>query len=256
MFRVSPSPVSSPWISQIWCRPMTLRTRFMGNRSWPAATGVCVVKTHLPRTLSMCSGLIFRPPDAAELLIEQLQDQEGGVPFVHVEAVDLVVSERAQDSHAADAQHVLLAEPVALVAAIEMVAQLAVLLVIGGQVGIEEQHRHGEAGHAHDVVLPGTHLDFSLLDDHRDLRLELLQVLRNVPHVGLFDLRAGRIQFLMKISFAGQHRHGHHRHFHVGGGLNRITRQDAQSAAVRRHVGPQDRFPWRSRQSTAGKPVS
>ena len=174
-----------------------------------------------------------------ELLIEQLDDQEGGMALVHVKAVDLVVAERAQHTDAADAEHVLLAEPVPFVAAVEVVAQLPILLVVGGQVGIQEKHRHDKAGHADDIVLPRPYLDFPFLQDDRDLFIPPAQVLGDVPHVRRFDLPAGGIQLLMKIAFAGEHRHGHHRHFHIGGRLNRISGQNAKAATVRGHVGPQ-----------------
>src|SRR5439155_11983584 len=53
-----------------------------------------------------------------EPLAEPLEREEGGMALVHVED-GRVETERAQGTHAADAEHELLAEPVLAVAAVE-----------------------------------------------------------------------------------------------------------------------------------------
>jgi hypothetical protein len=54
-------------------------------------------------------------------LIGELDDQQARVTFVHVKAPDRVVAECAQHTHAANAEHDLLRQTVALVAAVKHV---------------------------------------------------------------------------------------------------------------------------------------
>ena len=214
------------------CLPMTLRTMFMGNLSWPAATGVCVVNTHLLRTASMCWGLILLPPDPAHLLVEQLENEKRRMAFVHVEAVDLLVAERAKHADAADAEHILLAEAIMLIAAVEVLAQAPILLVVARDVGIEVDHRDDAPRNPHGVISPGADLDFPFLDDDRDAGSERLEAFAHVPRLRRFDLVALGVQFLMKVSLARQQGDGDHGHLHIRGRANRIAGQDAQSSAV------------------------
>ncbi len=71
------------------------------------------------------------------LLVEEFDGQQAGVAFVHMEARQLVVSQRAQHPHTADAQDGFLAEPVPRVAPVEMIRQFPVPLRVLGQVAVQ-----------------------------------------------------------------------------------------------------------------------
>ena len=64
----------------------------------------------------------------AHQLVEERQGGQGGVAFVQVEAVDIVVAERPEHPDAAHPEDDLLTEAVAIVASVEVVGQVTVLL--------------------------------------------------------------------------------------------------------------------------------
>ena len=73
----------------------------------------------------------------ARPLIEQFGRQQAGMTFVHVEAREAVVAQRAQHPHPADAEHRLLAEAIPRVAAVKIVSQFPVPLRVLGQVTVQ-----------------------------------------------------------------------------------------------------------------------
>ena len=74
------------------------------------------------------------------LLADQLQRQEGGVAFVHVEDRRLH-AQRAQQPHAADAQQHLLHDARRAVAAIDAQGQVAEMLLVLRAVGVQQIDR-------------------------------------------------------------------------------------------------------------------
>ena len=129
----------------IWSRP---------NWSWPAGTGVWVVKTHCWRTASTSASVACAERRAGELLLEQADGEQRGVALVHV--VDLgFAAECVEQRDAAEAEHGLLAEAVVGVAAVEVVGEAAVVEVVAFDVGVEQEDGDDVAGDAHDVEAPG-----------------------------------------------------------------------------------------------------
>ena len=114
-----------------------------GNRSMPAGTGVCVVKTVPARDSSSASSK--RQP-GRQVLPDPLEAEEAGVPLVGVEHLGLRVAgdraEGAHRAHAADAEQQLLAEPVLGAAAVEPVGHLVQRGLVLLHVGVEHQQRH------------------------------------------------------------------------------------------------------------------
>ena len=92
------------------------RTSSGSNTSFPAGTGVCVVKTVDARSRSSASR--GRQPLLLDELAHALELEKGRVPLVQVED-RRIEAEPAQHAHAADAEHELLAQPVLAVAAVE-----------------------------------------------------------------------------------------------------------------------------------------
>ena len=119
--------------------PRCSSTSAAGNRSWPAATGVWVVKTVIAETSRTTS------PNGRPLVsidrADHLQGREGAVPLVEMQdrGVNL---QGVQRPHAADAQEQLLANPDPGVAAVEPRGQRSVRLGVLGDVRVEkQQHR-------------------------------------------------------------------------------------------------------------------
>ncbi len=169
------------------------------------------------------------------MLLEQLQGEQARVPFVHVEALQGVVAERSQHAHAADPEQHLLAEPIAVVAAVEMVGQRPVLGRILGKVGVEEIDGHGVPGETLDVVHPGAQLDGAPLDSHRGPHRKLLDGVVDRPHHGLLALTPLRVEALVEVALAVEQAHRDHGHAEVGRRPDGVAGQHAQATAVGRN---------------------
>ena len=126
------------------------------KRSWPAGTGVWVVKTHLlPHLLDVGFGGRAQR-SAAQLALQQRQRQQRRVALVHV--VDVyAVAERVGHAHAAHAQHDLLLQAVVGVAAVQVIGQAAIPARVAFQIGVQQIDRHHVAVAAHQVIAPTAH---------------------------------------------------------------------------------------------------
>ena len=109
----------------------------------PAGTGVWVVNTVLDRTTVSAVSKSSLLGD--HVLADALQAQEAGVALVHVEdvrgRVALDRGEGADGAHPADAGQHLLLDPVVLVAAVEPVGDVAQVVLVLRDVGVEQQQR-------------------------------------------------------------------------------------------------------------------
>ncbi len=144
----------------------------------------------------------------------------------------LRVAEGAQQTHAADAQDDFLAQAVAVVAAIQMVGEVAVGLGVFGQVGVEQEHRHAGAGDALHVEAPGAQRDVATFDAHSRALRHLAECLGRRPGLWRFALRAIGRQVLPEVALAVHERHRHHRQFGVSRRAHRVAGEHTQAAAV------------------------
>ena len=115
--------------------PRCSSIRLRSKRSWPAGTGVCVVKT-------VCCATSRRAVVEAHAVVlhpraDGFQRGERAVAFVEV--IDARRdAQRLQRPHAAHAGHQLLADARAVVAAVEPGGQLAVLGAVARHVAIQQ----------------------------------------------------------------------------------------------------------------------
>ena len=114
----------------------------------PAGTGVWVVKTVPARIASIASGNVeaVLGDDAADAL----EPEEAGMALVRVE--DLAcLADRFERAYAADAEQDLLAQPVLGVAAVQTVGDVAFIVGVVVDVGVEQverdppDHRHARS---------------------------------------------------------------------------------------------------------------
>ena len=128
-------------------RPGAVSTRLNGNASWPAGTGVWVVKTVVRRTSASASS---NDMPALDQFADPLQDDEGGVPFVQVP--DRRLRRRApQRADAADAEDDLLLHARLAIAAVEARRQLAIPRRVLLEIGVEQVQLHAAEPDAPDL---------------------------------------------------------------------------------------------------------
>jgi hypothetical protein len=71
-------------------------------------------------------------------LVQQFEREEGGVPLIHMEARNIMITQSTKHPHPPDTQYDFLAESIPAVTAIQLLRQLAVPRAVLGQIGIEE----------------------------------------------------------------------------------------------------------------------
>ena len=152
--------------------------------------------------------------------------------FVHVVAVDVVVSDAFEDAYAADAEDVFLGEAVPVVAAVECAGDVAVPFAVVGDVRVEEVDGDFVAGDAVDGVLPCLDPDGTAFDGDGDFVGEEDHEVVDAPAGGDFDLVAVAVEFLVKVSGAVQEGDGDGGDAEVRAGLEGVSGQDAQAAGV------------------------
>ncbi len=166
-------------------------------------------------------------------LVGEFHRQQAGVPFVHVKAADVLVAQRAQHAHPADAEDHLLAQSVARIAAVEVVGQSAIAVGVLLQIRVEQVDRHHMVADALDLVTPGAYPHLAFLDLHARPRREFMQAIRGRPGERLLRLRSVGGEPLAKVPSAMKEADRDHGQLQVGGGTDGVPRQHAQAAAVR-----------------------
>jgi len=177
----------------------------------------------------------FQEPAPQHLLVAEFEQQQRRMPLVHVEAPDALVAQRAQHAHAADAEDDFLAQPIAIVAAVQVVGEPPVGLGVLGEVAVEQQHRQRHAAGAAHVVAPGAQRDLATLDAHLRARRHLGEHRLRRPRLRLLGLPALGIEALAEVALAMHQRDRHHRHVAVGRRAHRVAGEHAEAAAVGRH---------------------
>jgi hypothetical protein len=180
------------------------------------------------------SGLSVRPA-----LPQQRHSEQGAVALVHVIRLDAVVAQRPQHRHAAEAEHGLLAQPVARIAAVELSRKRRILGRVLRQVGVEHVDRHLVAADPTQPVQPRAQMHLASLQGQGHAFFEGRQEPLRLPLRRGFGLRSIRRNVLAKEPLAVQQRHGDDRHTEVGRRSQRVACQHPQAAAVSRHLRPQ-----------------
>ena len=234
--------------------PRCSSTSGAGNRSWPAATGVWVVKTVIAETsrttspngsplASTCRRIIS---SVAKALWPSLRCSTDGL-----------ISRRVQGPDPADAQEQLLADPDPGVAAVEPRRQRAVRLAVLRDVRVEQQQRRPADLHPPDPRVQ--HAGGGLDRDQERLAVGAGHALdRQQLEVGVeivLLLPAVGVERLAEVALGVQQADADQRDAQVAGALEVVAGQHAQAARVDRQAlvqaelgrevrhrpGPQDR---------------
>ena len=96
-------------------------------------------------------------------MVEQLQSQQTRMTFIHVVLFDRKVH-RLQNPGAADPEDNFLLEAQSVITAIKVIREMAILIIVAGNVGVEKQHRNFTTGRALNPVEPGLDLDIALFN--------------------------------------------------------------------------------------------
>src|SRR5262245_24508864 len=88
--------------------------------------------------------------------VEKLERQEARMPLVHMESLDVFVTEGSEHFDFPDSEDRFLTNPVMLIPAVKKVRDSSVPVGIFGDIGIQEVDRYLKASDPSDFVLPGT----------------------------------------------------------------------------------------------------
>src|ERR1051326_7668041 len=97
-------------------------------------------------------------------------------------------TERLQNTRASDSEDDFLFETIGLIAAIEMMGDLAIIGPVLIEIGIEQQHRHAMPEGAGKTVQPRPYPDLAALDCHCNHGIEWFRPVLRLPWIGLRDL--------------------------------------------------------------------
>ena len=162
---------------------------------------------------------------------QQGQGEEGRVAFVHVIAHELE-AQGLEHGDAPHAQHHLLLDPVGLVAAVQIVGDVAVARVVHRQVGVQQQDGHATVDPGAQHIKPAAHPHLATFQFQRHGGLQPRRVAGGFPVVGMLDLPALRIDLLAEIAGPGHQGDRDHRHADVCRGAQGVACQHPQAAAV------------------------
>ena len=161
--------------------------------------------------------------------------------FVEVIRRDLE-PERAQQPFPADAEDDFLLQAQRRVAAIESPGDGAVRRLVRRDVGIQQQDRDRAAGGTFQHVQPRPHPDGAALDLDRDHGVQGCRLALRVPRVRHVVLTARCVQVLPQIAVAADQGDEHHRQPEIGRGPGGVAGEDAEPAAIGRHLRPDRDF--------------
>ena len=218
--------------------PSTRRASSSGNWSWPAGTGVWVVKTHCSRTFSISSAeigscLVLR----GEFLFHQRKDEQGGMPLIHVEPRISCVSERPQEAKSAEPQHHFLTQAIMVVASIEHIREGPVPRLFS-LTSVSSRYT--------GTTCPDSPVTRYLQALTWTVRPSISTVARSSNSsaksltgqaTGSSTLPALRIQSLKKVPTPVQQGHRHHRHIEIRSRANRVAGEHTEPSRIGRHPG-------------------
>ena len=160
---------------------------------------------------------------------DALQSAERGVPFVEVIHRRLD-AELVQCDEAAEPEEHFLPDAIHLIATVEVMRELPIGGLVGGQVGVEQVQIRAADGHLPDL---GLHL--GVADRNRDGLLcirdrDRAEVVARVEDTHL----AVELDLLPVVAVSPEHADAHQRHTEVGGRTQVVAGEHAQAAGVQR----------------------
>ena len=220
----------APSVPQAFARCVS--TRLNGNASWPAGTGVCVVKIVVRRTSSSAES--NESPRSSRSRM-RCSTTNAACPSLRCQAAG-VDAHRLQRADAADAEDDLLLHARFAIAAVEPRRQLAVPRGVLLQIGVEQIQLHAAEPHAphrdEDAAVAERHGDDARFPVGRDGRLDR-RVRPREALVGLL-LPAFRGDALMEIALRVHEPDADERNAEVARLLAVIAREHAEAAGVDR----------------------
>src|SRR6478672_1249699 len=155
--------------------------------------------------------------------------------LVHMEALDLVVTEGAQHLYASNAEHHFLTKAQVPIAPIKGAGDATIPLAVFRKIGVEQVHRNDISADAANGISPGAQMHDASLDADGGLGRHLPEVRPHLPPGRLFSLPSARVQPLSEVAAAVQEGDGDHRYAQVGGRTDSVSGKDAQATAVGRN---------------------
>ena len=151
-----------------------------------------------------CKVLLRDPLRVAgrEVPLQQRQPQQRRMALVHVVDVGLGVAELLEHLLPGDSENRFLAQPVALVAAVQVVRERPVPFRVGIEVGVEQVHRDDVTADAAHGVLPAPDRDIAPLDLHGGRGVHALERALGRPVRWVFHLVALDADGLAEIPLA------------------------------------------------------
>ena len=175
-------------------------------------------------------------------LLEQSQDQQRGMPLVHVVSRDAIVTERPQHFEPTHAEDHFLAQAIVRIASVETIGQPPIPLGIPIEIGVEKVDGNDAPRGAAHRVSPGPNVDCPPFHRHGNAGIGRFELRFRIPFRGGLGLVSGGVEVLPEVPPAMQERDPDHRDALIGRGAERIPCQDAEPATVCRQVGFQADF--------------
>ena len=201
------------------------------NRSWPAGTGVCVVKTTSRATSGNAASKLR--PFFLHAIVNRFENDESAVAFVEMQHAGRD-AHRFQRAESADAEQQFLADTNPAIAAIQVRRQLAIFRRVGLDVGIEQQQIATSNFHAPHARANRTsaridlHLNRLAVRADRRLHRKMIHVILGV----LFLLPTFIVEALAEISLAVEQADSDERNVEVGRALDVIAGQNSEAAGI------------------------
>ncbi len=215
-------------------------TRLRSNRSMPAGTGVCVVKTVPARHISMASSKLRPRWTYSRIRSRPRNPAWPSLVWKHLgRGMPAQRAERPDRADPADAEQQLLAEPVLAAAAVQPVGDLVQVRLVLLDVGVEQQQWDAaDLGHPDLRGQLAARGQVRTCTGAPDLVAEQLerQAVRVPCRIPLGLPAVGR-QGLGEVAVPVQQADPDQRHAEVAGRLEVVAGQDAQAAGVLRQRG-------------------
>src|SRR6266567_967174 len=165
-------------------------------------------------------------------LLQKTQGKQGGMPFIHVIAGEVCVTQFAKDSHSADAEQGFLAQPVMSIIAVEMVGESSIPGRVFRQVRVEQIDRNLVPENSANRIFPRPETNLPPFDFYGSSCSVLFEQPLGMPLRIFFELIAPRVEPLTKVAPAVDQRYADHRSSEVSSGTERVPSQNTQASAV------------------------
>jgi hypothetical protein len=195
----------------------------------------------LPHRMQVVRERAFGAGRRLGITAQERQGEQRRVTLVEVVGGDLK-TERPKQSFPADAEDDFLLQTQRGVASVKAAGDPAVRRIILGHVRVEQQDLHRATRRTLQHVQPGADPDRTLLNRHRHHGGQGSSPALRVPRIGHVTLVARRVEFLPEIAGPADQGDEHDRRLKIRCRPGGIAGEDAEPAAISRHLRPDRDF--------------